>query len=193
MRKLWASKVVKFKTCTKNFNNVRFICGNKKAKKYVTYRDRMRFYAVARGRNPGIYYTFAEHHEQVDGFSNPVAKKFWSQEAAVKFMHENGPKHLKTCGNDQSTKLEIAGVDKTMIRKRKWTSDAGAQTSPLQEKRIKIEKNSIGVNTDTIENGENNLGWKEAFNALCLKLVRSGRSFFLQHERQNVPPVTNEN
>ena len=55
--------------------------GKKKPKQY--------FYAVARGRTPGIYTTWSQAEQQVKGFSRPVHKKFKLRVAAVDFIREH--------------------------------------------------------------------------------------------------------
>ncbi|XP_005099284.1 ribonuclease H1 [Aplysia californica] len=47
------------------------------------------YYAVKRGRKPGVYHSWPECHEQVKGFSNPVFKKFSSSEDALEFVHNS--------------------------------------------------------------------------------------------------------
>ena len=46
------------------------------------------YYAVRRGRKPGIYRTYAECEKQVSGFSHQEYKKFSSMEAAEEYMQE---------------------------------------------------------------------------------------------------------
>lgn len=47
----------------------------------------MAFYAVKKGKNPGIYATWDEAKQQVVHFHNPVYKKFESKEEAEKFIN----------------------------------------------------------------------------------------------------------
>lgn len=54
-----------------------------------TENDRSKaYYAVRRGRKPGIYRTYAECEKQVSGFSHQEYKKFSSREAAEEYMQE---------------------------------------------------------------------------------------------------------
>eukprot|EP01023_Acetabularia_acetabulum_P015687 TRINITY_DN1767_c0_g2_i3.p1 TRINITY_DN1767_c0_g2~~TRINITY_DN1767_c0_g2_i3.p1 ORF type:complete len:634 (-),score=76.73 TRINITY_DN1767_c0_g2_i3:50-1864(-) len=53
------------------------------------------FYAVAVGRNPGIYETWGECKDQTDRYSGAVFKKFPTLEAAQDFMYQNGAGILK--------------------------------------------------------------------------------------------------
>lgn len=46
----------------------------------------MAFYAVAKGRVPGVYTTWAEAKAQVDGFKFPKYRKFETREEAVQFV-----------------------------------------------------------------------------------------------------------
>ena len=48
-----------------------------------------KYYAVRRGRRPGIYRTYAECYEQVFRFSNPKYKSFELERDARVFMQLN--------------------------------------------------------------------------------------------------------
>lgn len=48
------------------------------------------FYAVGKGRNPGVYNTWEECKEQVERFPGARYKKFGAEEEAWKFVKENG-------------------------------------------------------------------------------------------------------
>lgn len=58
----------------------------------------MKYYAVRKGRKPGIFTTWDEAKKQVDGFSNARFKSFPTYEEAEKFMHhqEGQPELAKT-------------------------------------------------------------------------------------------------
>ena len=48
----------------------------------------MKFYAVKKGRQPGIYTTWPDAQKQVQGFSGAKYKSFTSQEEALAYMEE---------------------------------------------------------------------------------------------------------
>lgn len=48
-----------------------------------------KYYAVARGRNPGVYDNWNDCKEQVDRFPNARHKRFNSLEEALDFIEEN--------------------------------------------------------------------------------------------------------
>lgn len=52
----------------------------------------MPYYAVKRGRRPGVYATWAEAKAQIDGFAGPVFRKFETREEATDFI--GGQKQL---------------------------------------------------------------------------------------------------
>ena len=52
------------------------------------------FYAVYRGRTPGIYETWADCRDQIHGFPGSVFKKFVTHQTAVAYM-ETGPQWLR--------------------------------------------------------------------------------------------------
>lgn len=47
-----------------------------------------KYYAVRRGKTPGIYRTWAECKKQVDGFTNARYKSFTTEEEAKKFLND---------------------------------------------------------------------------------------------------------
>lgn len=49
-----------------------------------------KYYAVKKGKVPGIYHSWAECKKMVDGFSGPVYKSFKTLEEAEDFMGESG-------------------------------------------------------------------------------------------------------
>lgn len=48
------------------------------------------YYAVARGYVPGIFRTWSQTKDSVDGYTGRKYKKFASREAAIQFMIDNG-------------------------------------------------------------------------------------------------------
>ena len=67
------------------------------------------YYAVKNGRNPGIYYTWAECENQVKGFKEAKYKKFKTYEEAASFIEEDDIQlEDGTKGNlEEGLKLEI--------------------------------------------------------------------------------------
>lgn len=63
-----------------------------------------RFYAVRRGRTPGIYRSWDECKAQITGFSDASYKKFSSREEAEEFMQALEPRLMET---NLSTGLHI--------------------------------------------------------------------------------------
>jgi len=56
----------------------------------VSSMARSRFYAVARGRQPGIFESWAEAEEQVKGYSDCRHKSFSTYEEAKEWLRELG-------------------------------------------------------------------------------------------------------
>lgn len=48
-----------------------------------------KYYAVKKGREPGIYESWDECKSQVDGYKNAIFKSFKSKEEALSFMEDN--------------------------------------------------------------------------------------------------------
>jgi ribonuclease HI len=62
--------------------------GSKSAKK---------FYAVRVGRNPGIYYSWREAQQQINGFGNATFRGFREYSAAQQYMNEHAPQSTPCC------------------------------------------------------------------------------------------------
>jgi len=55
--------------------------------KYLIMAPRVSYYAVRKGRIPGVYSTWAEAEQQVTGYSSACFKKFSSEREALSFIH----------------------------------------------------------------------------------------------------------
>ncbi|KAM4043192.1 ribonuclease H1-like isoform 1-T3 [Anomaloglossus baeobatrachus] len=64
------------------------------------------FYAVRKGRNPGVYKTWAECKEQVDRFPAARYKKFASEEEAWRFVKDNPGVLQKPCLTESASKSQ---------------------------------------------------------------------------------------
>ena len=54
-----------------------------------------KFYAVKKGKNPGIYETWDEAKEQVTGFPSPTYKSFNTKEEAEEFLYSDDKNNIK--------------------------------------------------------------------------------------------------
>lgn len=48
------------------------------------------YYAIARGFRPGVYRTWSQTKDSVDGYTGRKYKKFSGRETAIQFMEDNG-------------------------------------------------------------------------------------------------------
>nr|ACI49022.1 hypothetical protein Cbre_JD04.007 [Caenorhabditis brenneri] len=98
------------------------------------------FYAVARGREVGIYRSWNECKKQVDGFQNPRFKKFDTEAAARKFVAKNmsvggeKPAEASTSANTSAANVFHAS------RKRKHRGSAERDSQPKKVKEDVEEK-----------------------------------------------------
>lgn len=67
--------------------------------------DNTKYYAVRRGRNPGIYYSWKDCKAQVDGYSGAAFKSFDSEEKAQAYLIE------ASTGTPANEKLPYAYID----------------------------------------------------------------------------------
>lgn len=60
----------------------------------------MNFYAVKKGRKTGIYNSWKECQEQINGYSDAIFKKFDNEEQAREFLNEKNKEASKSIQND---------------------------------------------------------------------------------------------
>ncbi|XP_069829162.1 ribonuclease H1-like [Dendropsophus ebraccatus] len=76
----------------------------------VRYTAARMFYAVRKGRNPGVYNTWADCKEQVDKFPAARYKKFASEEEAWRFVKDNpeaSSSHTESSSKGQSSSSSV--------------------------------------------------------------------------------------
>ncbi|XP_076674806.1 ribonuclease H1 [Andrena cerasifolii] len=95
------------------------------------------YYAVAKGRKPGIYSTWDQCKTQVHQYSGPVYKKFSSQAEAENFIKQNAN---STKGNKLSVAAPAFG--KRSLQQRSASSDASNE-KPSSKKRKLIVINEL--------------------------------------------------
>ncbi|OCF57907.1 hypothetical protein L486_03929 [Kwoniella mangroviensis CBS 10435] len=69
----------------------------------VSFRPKAAYYAVASGRNPGVYTTWTEAEAQVKGYAGAKYKKFPSLSQAKEFISGSGPSPLTSSTSSTST------------------------------------------------------------------------------------------
>lgn len=65
-----------------------------------------KYYAVRRGKNPGIYRSWAECKSQVDGFTNARYKSFTTESEAQAFLNEKDSYKPKNKSNKQASDVK---------------------------------------------------------------------------------------
>ncbi|MDT7043142.1 ribonuclease H family protein [Candidatus Nitronereus thalassa] len=71
----------------------------------------MKFYAVRKGRVPGIYTTWDSCAAQVKGYPDAIYKSFKNQDEARFFMEGHVPDSCPTAGPDEPSPSPVPGVD----------------------------------------------------------------------------------
>lgn len=69
------------------------------------------YYAVAKGKSPGIYLLWSECEEQVKGFSGAIYKKFKSRQLAIDFIAKFSSETIQLSENIKKRKLKIDNLD----------------------------------------------------------------------------------
>jgi len=112
------------------------------------------FYAVARGKNVGIYKTWSECKSQIDGYSYPKFRKFSTESEAQAFIDENRlqispspvkPSNQKAVAFPDLTKSILASVQRSPKSSNviKRNMSEGAQRSPKSKSSVKQELQSL--------------------------------------------------
>ncbi|XP_071856331.1 ribonuclease H1 [Bombus fervidus] len=86
------------------------------------------YYAVAKGRKPGIYRTWSECHEQVSCFSGPVFKKFKTETEANSFIKE----HEKA-----NKENEVKDALPTITKRQRSNKGTDSDTEQSSSKKLK--------------------------------------------------------
>ncbi|XP_066453744.1 ribonuclease H1-like [Eleutherodactylus coqui] len=94
------------------------------------------FYAVRKGRNPGVYNTWDDCKEQVDRFPAARYKKFASEEEAWKFVRDNpeaSSSHIESSSKNQS-----CSYVKTLYHAKRPLPSSISSTEQSAPKRTKL-------------------------------------------------------
>ncbi|XP_071999623.1 ribonuclease H1-like [Engystomops pustulosus] len=97
------------------------------------------FYAVRKGRNPGVYSTWEECKEQVNQFPSARYKKFASEEEAWKFVRDNPEASSSHIESGKKTQNASSDVKPSYLSKRPLPSSTSTeQSAPKRTKFIDI-------------------------------------------------------
>ncbi|XP_076232472.1 ribonuclease H1 isoform X2 [Calliopsis andreniformis] len=107
------------------------------------------YYAVAKGRNPGIYSTWDQCKEQVHQYSGPVFKKFNSQTEAENFIKQYSKPNIES----KSTK-KILQVRKRLISQVDGSSKDNNPSSSKRRTILLDLTTSISTNSEHKESSD---------------------------------------
>lgn len=91
---------------------------------------KQKYYVVWSGRKPGVYTSWAECLEQVNGFSNPVFKSFSSREIAEQAFEEKPDKYMGDHYVEPGTLGKIVNPESEMIIRKALAVDAACSGNP---------------------------------------------------------------
>ena len=91
---------------------------------------KQKYYVVWSGRKPGVYTSWAECLEQVNGFSNPVFKSFSSREIAEQAFEEKPDKYMGDHYVEPGTLGKIINPESEMIIRKALAVDAACSGNP---------------------------------------------------------------
>lgn len=113
---------------------------------------KMSFYAVAKGRTPGIFFTWSDCETQVKGFSGARYKKFNTVNEAQAFLEANGDNKLSKAIRKSDTKTVPKLTNITNNRKRPFATTSSSNLSTAQVHNKSSSKK--GKNTDSLDSDE---------------------------------------
>ena len=91
---------------------------------------KQKYYVVWSGRKPGIYNTWSDCLEQVNGFSNPIFKSFSSREIAEKAIKDKPDKYMGDHYVEPGTLAKVINPDSDKIIRRALAVDAACSGNP---------------------------------------------------------------
>lgn len=127
----------------------------------------MKYYAVARGRNTGIYTSWQEAQEQIIRFPNALFKSFESEIDAIKYLQdheETEPKSQDFRDYLKSSNDCVAYIDGSCMENKKASSGVVLLFgSPVHNKDYLAHRNIAGELSSAIEamNAAYNAGFKK--------------------------------
>ncbi|XP_043605767.1 ribonuclease H1 [Bombus pyrosoma] len=107
------------------------------------------YYAVAKGRKPGIYHTWPECHQQVLHFSGPVFKKFKTEAEARGFIEEHEKANKE---NDVKDALPIIGKRQRIQSDKSTDSDTVQSSSKKVKTTGSTKYENIWIDKDLTKN-----------------------------------------
>lgn len=140
---------------------------------------RMSYYAVAKGRNVGIFSTWAECENQVKGFSGAVFKKFKTNDEALSFIRTKSTKAWNP--TNQSTSRQDEEPVKKKLKCDDMTEkemiDSIVNYDEIEKKKaIKPRSRSSSRNRTKPQNPQNSLRTKNAPHPLRIKMTLPQRT-----------------
>ncbi|KHN74433.1 Ribonuclease H1 [Toxocara canis] len=97
------------------------------------------YYAVARGKKPGVYRTWPECEKQVKGFQGARYKKFSSEREALDFISANGGSSVSTIIRSIGASTGFAPSASGCIHKKKTSTGARLATKIQSKNRSEVD------------------------------------------------------
>ncbi|XP_011701028.1 PREDICTED: ribonuclease H1-like isoform X2 [Wasmannia auropunctata] len=110
----------------------------------------MPYYAVARGRKPGIYATWGECSAQVIKFPGSIYKKFATESEAQSFIKERSSSTVETNSSNGLASSEIVKSVRSQALPKQLFALGGKQ-SVAQTKLLSIPKRTLSTSSDSNE------------------------------------------
>lgn len=114
------------------------------------FLSKMPYYAVARGRKPGIYATWGECSAQVIKFPGSIYKKFATESEAQSFIKERSSSTVKANSSNGLASSEIVKSVRSQALPKQLFALGGKQ-SVAQTKLLSIPKRTLSTNSDSNE------------------------------------------
>ncbi|XP_057322248.1 ribonuclease H1 isoform X1 [Microplitis mediator] len=117
---------------------------------YVSLSKNMNFYAVAKGRSPGIYQTWDDCKNQVNKFPGAVYKKFSSQAEAQSFIEERSGPASKSLKRSYSSSSGYSSSSSSGSVSKYFKKDSSTdQNSTGTSTRINFKKSTSGSSSSS--------------------------------------------
>ncbi|KAG8237063.1 hypothetical protein J437_LFUL005170 [Ladona fulva] len=112
---------------------------------------RMAFYAVARGKTPGVYHSWEECSKEVSGFHGAVYKKFGQEKDALEFIQRNRSGLNSASRNSENNILISAAADNRINSLKSPVTSNGTSSMKRKSSTDRSESSSSQVKVRVME------------------------------------------
>jgi ribonuclease HI len=133
-----------------------------------------KYYVVWKGRQAGVFETWAETAEQVHGFPGARFKSFATRAEAERALLQAPAEHIAANPQPRGQRARLASVEPPAVPS--YAADAACSGNPgvLEYRAVQTESGKVVFARGPFEEGTNNIGEFLAIVELLMHLVKTG-------------------